>query len=379
MKPKILFYMQHLLGIGHAVRASRIASALAREVFDVDLVCGGPLIAGLDSGRAKIIALPPVSAGALGFSDLVDAQGLALTPAAKTARCALLLAHFERQKPDIVLIEAFPFGRRQMRFELLPLLEHARNAYPRPLIASSVRDILQAGQRPGRAESYAELVERFFDLVLVHGDPALADFAASFALADRISGWIKYTGMIGPEAMAAHHTHDVIVSAGGGAVGEKLIRAGLAARPLSRLHAASWLVVTGPNVSGGLAAELAQIQNPAIGIARFLADLPQRLGGAKLSISQAGYNTVADLLAARCRAVLVPYAAQGETEQSQRAALMGARGLASVIAEDGLDAAGMARAIDLALDLPERRLDIDMDGAQRSVTLLQEALQAHRN
>ena len=379
MKPKILFYMQHLLGIGHVVRASRIASALAHEVFDVDLVCGGPLIAGLDAGRAKMIALPPVSAGVSGFSDLVDAQGLALTPAAKAARCALLLAHFERQKPDIVLIEAFPFGRRQMRFELMPLLERARDAKPRPLIASSVRDILQAEHRPGRAESYAELVERFFDLVLVHGDPALADFSASFALADRISGVITYTGMVGPGAMATHHTHDVIVSAGGGAVGEKLIRAALAARPLSRLHAASWLVVTGPNVSGGLAAELAQIQNPALTIARFLPDLPQRLCGAKLSISQAGYNTIADVLAARCRAVLVPYAAQGETEQSQRATLMGARGLASVVAEEALDAAGLARAIDAALDLPEQRPGIDLKGAQHCVTILQAALQAHRN
>ena len=379
MKPKILFYMQHLLGIGHVVRASRIASALARDVFDVDLVCGGPLIAGLDAGRAKIIALPPVSAGALGFSDLVDAQGQALTPAAKAARCALLLAHFERQKPDIVLTEAFPFGRRQMRFELVPLLEHARNAHPRPLIASSVRDILQAEHRPGRAESYAELVERFFDLVLVHGDPSLAGFSASFALAGRISGVVKYTGMVGPEPMAAHRTHDVIVSAGGGAVGEQLIRAALAARPLSRLHAASWLVVTGPNVSGGLAADLAQIRDPGVSIARFLPDLPQRLGGAELSISQAGYNTVADVLAARCRAVLVPYAAQGETEQSQRAALMGARGLASVVAEEGLDAAGMAQAIELALDLPEQRPAIDMNGAQRCVTILRDGLQAHRN
>ena len=379
MKPKILFYMQHLLGIGHVVRASRIASALARTVFDVDLVCGGPLIAGLDVGLAKIIALPPVSAGVSGFSDLVDGQGLALTPAAKAARCATLLAHFERQKPDIVLIEAFPFGRRQMSFELVPLLERACGAKPRPLVVSSVRDILQAESRPGRAESYAELAERFFDLVLVHGDPQLAGFAASFALADRISGLTRYTGMVGPEAMAAHRTHDVIVSAGGGAVGEKLIRAALAARPLSRLKAASWLVVAGPNVSAGLAADLAQIQNPAIAIARFLPDLPQRLGGARLSISQAGYNTVADLLAARCRAVLVPYAAQGETEQSQRAALMGARGLASVVAEAGLDAAGLARAMDVALDLPEQRPEIDLNGAQHSVTLLQQALQAHRN
>jgi predicted glycosyltransferase len=40
------------------------------------------------------------------------------------------------------VIELFPFGRRQMRFELLPLLEAARARSPRPWIISSVRDVL---------------------------------------------------------------------------------------------------------------------------------------------------------------------------------------------------------------------------------------------
>ena len=379
MRPKILFYMQHLLGIGHVVRATRIARALAEDVFEVDLVCGGPVIAGLDAGKARLVALPPVSAGAGGFSDLVDARGTPLTELAKAARCALLLAHFARQRPDIVLIEAFPFGRRQMRFELLPLLEAAWNTSPRPLIASSVRDILQQEKRPGRAESYADLVERCFDMILVHGDPALADFGATFPLASRIAAQIKYTGMVGPGTLPpASERHDVIVSAGGGAVGERLILAALAARPLSLLHAATWLVVTGPNVSEDLTAALAQIDDPAVTIARFLPDLPQRLATAQLSISQAGYNTVADLLAARCRAVLVPYAAGGETEQGQRAALMQARGLATVIAEDGIDAAGLALAIAAALDLPDQRPAIDLNGASRTAAILALALQAHR-
>ncbi len=49
---------------------------------------------------------------------------------------------------------------------------------------------------------------------------------------------------------------------------------------------------------------------------------------ADVSVSQAGYNTVADMLVARCRAVLIPYAQDGETEQSDRAGLLEARGAA---------------------------------------------------
>ena len=371
---KVMFYVQHLLGIGHVVRAVRVARALAEAGFEVSLVCGGPAIPGLDTGGARLVQLPPVSAAPGGFSELVDGFGAPLTEAGKAARCAALLALFDQMAPDILLIEAFPFGRRQMRFELLPLLERARNARPRPLIAASVRDILQQERRPGRAESYAELVEQYFDLVLVHSDPALAPFSASFALADRIADKIRYTGMVGPGLVAAaSEKHDVIVSAGGGAVGEGVIRSALAARPLSSLADGRWLVVTGPNVSGALAGELAGLKDPGLTLARFLPDLPARLMQARLSISQAGYNTVADILNARCACVLVPFAAGGETEQTQRAAVMQARGLAAVVDETALDAAAMVRAMERALGLTGRG-GVALDGAARTAAILAASL-----
>ena len=374
MTRRVLFYVQHLLGIGHFVRAMRIARALAAGPFEVDLVMGGSPVAGLDAGRARLVQLPPVRAGAGGFSELVDADGALLTEAAKAMRRDALLAHFDAFAPDILLIEAFPFGRRQMRFELLPLLERAHGRAARPLIACSVRDILQQERRPGRAENYCDLVERWFDLVLVHGDPALAAFGESFALADRISGKTRYTGLVGPGVLErAAEVHDVIVSAGGGAVGHDLIRAALRAKPLTRLADARWLVATGPNATDGFVREL---EAPGVTVARFLPDLPQRMMNAQVSISQAGYNTVADLLAARCKAVLVPYSAGGETEQTQRAGLMERRGLA-VVAQ--ADAVSLARAVDAVLDVPEAFAGIETDGARRTGEILSEILTSARS
>ena len=98
----------------------------------------------------------------------------------------------------MVLIEAFPFGRRPMRFELIPLLERAANAAHRPLIACSVRDILQE-VRPERQEETVALVKRFFDLVLVHGDPNVFALSDSFPAASAFEDRIWYTGMVGPD------------------------------------------------------------------------------------------------------------------------------------------------------------------------------------
>ena len=39
--PRVLFYVQHLLGIGHLARASRVANALVESGFAVTMVTGG--------------------------------------------------------------------------------------------------------------------------------------------------------------------------------------------------------------------------------------------------------------------------------------------------------------------------------------------------
>jgi predicted glycosyltransferase len=377
-RPRLLFYVQHLLGIGHLVRGSRLAKAMAEGPFEVTVVIGGPLPPNLDFGAARIICLPPVKAGSGGFADLVTPEGDIFGPEARAARRDLLLGHTEALRPDILLIEAFPFGRRPMRFELLPLLESVKAWSRPPLIAASLRDILQESRKPSRNAETVDLVRRSFDLVIVHGDPGLSRLEDSFPLAGEIADKIVYSGLVGPSRNAPPSTEhfDVIVSVGGGAVGASLIDKALAARPLSRMAEASWLVLTGPNGLGsnGMAAV------PGVTLRAFEPDLPARLRQAKLSISQAGYNTVADLLSGPdCRAVLVPYAAAGETEQRRRAALLQQRQWAVVVEEASLDPQRLAAAVDRALDLPARRSTFDFDGAIETGRILEERLRRRRN
>ena len=150
--PRVLFYVQHLLGIGHLARASRIAQALARDGFEVTMVTGGLPVPGFPGPGVAHVALPAIAAGAEGFADLVDEAGRPIDDAFKAERRDLLLDTYRAIAPDVVLIEAFPFGRRQVRFELLPLLDAIHARPHRPLVLSSVRDILQENRKPGRIE-----------------------------------------------------------------------------------------------------------------------------------------------------------------------------------------------------------------------------------
>lgn len=374
MTPRVLFYVQHLLGVGHLARASRVAEALAEDGFDVTVVTGGPPVPGFPAPGVAQACLPPVTSADEGFSGLVDVEGKPVDKAFEERRRDLLLKLFRDIAPDILLVEAFPFGRRQMRFELLPLLAAAASL-PRPLIACSIRDILQERVKPGRNEETAALVQRYFDLVLVHGDPRFARLEETFPLAGMIADKVAYTGLVAPHAAApSGERFDIVVSAGGGAAGRALVAAAVEAAALLD-PAARWYLVTGPNLSKA-AYEVAVASAPEnMTVCRFRGDFGALLAAARLSVSQAGYNTVSDVLRAGCRSVLVPFAAGGETEQSFRAARLAELGLATVLPEDNLSGWTLAGAVDAALAGPwSGEHPLALDGAKRSAELLRDAL-----
>jgi predicted glycosyltransferase len=372
---RVFFYVQNLLGVGHIFRALRISRALVEDGFEVDLVLGGRPIPGLDTGPQRIVQLPAISAGPGGFGDLIGPHGRPLDEAGKRARRDALFSAFEATRPDIVLIEAYPFGRRQMRFELEPLLETVAAMGSRPLVVSSIRDILQEQKKPGRNEEAVATLRRHFDHVIVHGDPALVRLEGTFPLAGAIADMTSYSGMVAPAPLAGRRTSDprygAVVSVGGGAVGRAVLEVALRAKPRTTLSGARWLAITGTNLAGSDAAAIKELAvRNEVEIARFVPDLPQVLAAARLSISQAGYNSVADILRAGTRAVLVPFAAAGETEQTRRASLLAGRGLAVAMPEAGLDADTMAKAIERSLALAPAAGGIDLEGAPRTAQIL---------
>ena len=372
---RVFFYVQHLLGIGHIARASRIANAMAKDGFDVTVVTGGLPVPGFPAEGLKTIALPAVVASNAGFSGLADANGNPATEDFLNARRDQLLAAFADAKPDAVIIEAFPFGRRQMRFELLPLLDAIAAANPRPKLFSSVRDILQENRKAGRDAETVKLVQEHFDAVLVHGDPDFVRLEDTFPLTPEIAGKVRYTGMVAPPPAAdPAERFDIIASAGGGAVGLELIRAARdAAHSLPAEY--RWLLISGPNLPE---ADFQSLQDDApanVTLVRFRKDFPSLLKGAKVSISQAGYNTVGDLLRTDCRAILIPFVAGGETEQTVRAERLKAMGLAGILPETGLTAAHVAAAVAEAMDAPPRKAaTLDLAGAETTAAIIRTML-----
>jgi predicted glycosyltransferase len=377
--PRVLFYVQHLLGIGHIRRASLIVKAMTAAGLDVTLVSGGEPLETMDIGRARLIQLAPVRAGDARFSVLVDEHGKPIDDAWKAARRERLLSVFHETAPHVLLMEMYPFGRRKMAFELLPLLDAARAARPRPCIATSVRDILVRKDKASRNAEMASIAERYLDLVLIHGDPKLVPFEATFLEAERIKERLRYTGYVvpefdGPRGPSAPGHGEVIVSTGSGAVGPPLLQAVIDARRLTSVRDRTWRLITGPNFPRDAEAALAANAPAGVVVERFRTDFLTLLANAELSISRAGYNTVMDLIRTRTRAVVIPFDEDEETEQALRARLLAERGALHVVPAAELSPARIAQAVEAALNgPPPAALGLDADGAARTAALVRDA------
>ncbi|MET4805718.1 glycosyltransferase [Limibacillus sp. MBR-115] len=386
MKPKVLLYVQHLLGIGHLKRAALLARGMTDAGFHVVFVSGGEPHSGLDLGAAEPIQLAPCHVRDESFQ-LLDETGTPVSADWQQRRRDHLLSILQEARPDVLLVELFPFGRRQMRFELLPLLEAAREQDPSPLVFCSVRDILSKIPSPERQAWIVDVLGKCFDGVLVHGDRSFIPFDATFPATHLLESKLHYTGYVTTTTAAGSATGagrgEVLVSTGGGAVAGPLLEAALAARPLTSLATAPWRLLAGRNFPEESFQRLRKQALETAGgviLERARPDFQQLLANCLLSISQAGYNTTLEVLAAGPRAVLVPYAAGEEGEQSLRAALLAKQGLLTVVEESGLSGTTLAAGIEMELRRPriETAFDLDLEGAAHSASVIRQALDAKR-
>jgi len=101
-KSRILFYVQHLLGIGHLVRSVRICQALAKAGCDVTIVTGGLPVPGLPPEGIKHVQLPAIAVRDGDFSAIVDADNQLIDDEFRTSRCQQLLDTYRSIEPDLV-------------------------------------------------------------------------------------------------------------------------------------------------------------------------------------------------------------------------------------------------------------------------------------
>ena len=431
MSGTVLISVTHLLGSGHLVRAAHLARALAENGFHVTLASGGMPLRAMEAEPFAFVQLPPVKVEGVDFRNLLDEDGRPIEASRRVERLELLVDLASSLRPDVVITEHFPFGRRQLAEEFLGLIAAVKAANPKALVLASIRDVLVTPRADRITEAHARLAQ-WFDGVLVHGDAAFLPLEVSWPVAPELAGRLHYTGYMAPPGTRpalrsagkgaknplpegegrvrgrpldafgerspqsplgdrlagpgadtspqplslqergsprpdgmGEESSEIIVSGGGSGAGLPLFRLCLDA---ARLHPSRpWRILAGRGLSEPDFTALRQSASPNVIVERARPDFPDLLAACALSISQAGYNTVLDLLAAGCPAIVIPFDAGAETEQAVRAEAMGRAGLARCLRQSGDDAAtpaGLAAAIEAALAAgPPSAPSIARDGA----------------
>ena len=378
---KIVFYCQHILGIGHFFRTREICEKL--KAHDVVLVTGGdrpdiPL-----PEHVRELRLPGLMMDE-DFKNMFSTEEGKSIDAVKKERRNMLFRLFEEMSPDVFMTELYPFGRKAFRFELDPLLERIRERSLRPCrVVCSLRDVLVEKENAASHEGRViKLLNRYFDTLLVHSDPRFIKLEATFSRLDDISIPIVYTGFVTPKpapgsgkALRAkldigHNDRFVVASTGGGKVGGELLAA--VVKAVVRLPGGCRLqVFTGPFLDQESFFGLKSFESPVIRVDRFTPEFLSFLDAADVSVSMAGYNTSMNLMAAGTPALVWPFAQN--REQRLRAESLAKLGGLRILSNKDLYPERLAGLMMRMLDEKKKPAsEIDLNGAENTAAWISE-------
>lgn len=404
---KIVHYCQHVLGMGHFFRSLEIDKALCEH--DVTLVTGGTPVEISLPPHVHHEMLPPLMMDA-NFSQFFCGENSDHSPEItieqiKQKRAAKLHTLLEKIRPDIFLVELFPFGRKQFSFELLPVLKHgARGDFGPMRSLCSLRDILvEKSNQFAFEKRVLSLLNPLFHGVLVHTDPNVITLEETFSRVQDITIPILNTGYISPQpslelrqASCEHAQKNktqirqniwrqvgtkspppsevplIIASAGSGSVGYSLLSKTIAASAnLQKSIEHTLVAFTGPFMTQDEKDAIRQeaVAHPHIFVTEFAENFVTILAAADLSISMGGYNTTMNLLAAGTFGLVLPF--DQNREQRMRSERLAKLGALEVLSQEDLSPKSFAQKIMKSLSTPSTPHAIDIHGAPQSAALIE--------
>ena len=368
---KVLFYCQHLLGVGHLTRSLNVCEKLVGQ-FEVSFVQGGT-----DIGKTiehphfyHHFLLPLVMDEKSG--SLTSVKDLPLNEVWKQRQQQL--HEIAQNDFHAIIVELYPFGRKAFGSEVKNFIKRLKNKNSKIQVICSLRDILVEKKNWNERQlKIIDVVNEYFDSILVHSDDRYIPLSLTFSRADDIRNKLHYTGFIseGASKPSCQRKRQVLVSIGGGIVGDDLVRGALdAARLLPEVH---FVFIKSPNMSESIRRVLTEIKLHNILVIDFSSRYQELLQESQLSISLAGYNTMMNLLATKTFGLIFPY--QKSSEQKLRTRIFSEKDIIFNLLPTDLSGERLAQLISENIDRSDwSHLDIHLDGAQYTADWLNQYL-----
>ena len=379
---KIIFYCQYVFGIGHLFRSLELVRALSNH--DVALVVGGPEVEIDLPDHVELVRLPALYMDEK-YTTLIPANPEWGVAQIQHQRKEILFALFEQFRPDIFIVELFPFGRTIFGFELLPVLKAIRKGVLGAVKSvCSLRDVLVEKRDPIEYEERVlHNLDELFDFLLIHSDGEFLSLDETFSRSNEINIPIFYTGFVTKkpargsskkirETLGISPEEKLIVaSAGGGRSGYRLLSSVVDACHLLRDSISVELeVFSGPFMDNNAFTQITAKSGPGINVTRFTKHFLDYLQTADLSVSMAGYNTCMNILTTKVPALVWPFS--GDQEQGLRAERLSRLGAMTVLNDEDLRPERLAAMIGQGLaGKSQPSVSIDLNGAVNTANWLE--------
>ncbi len=391
----VAMYSPENIGLGHLRRNILVAhELLARDPnCNILLFANSPVAPFFKTpeqmDHVKLPSARKLAAGDWGPARLRIGKGQLRAMRADLLKSALL-----QFRPDLFLVDHMPAG---VLGELQPALKALKHEQANCFTVLGLRDILDAPAATARAwerEGARDALRHYYDRILIYGSEEMFPTSHAYDLPVPPAG-LHYCGYLVDESrlkparevragLGIGSERFVFVSAGGGNDGEQIMRTYVdAIRWLGPRADFFTLIAVGANAPPTLTGEIeAAARDLPIRVVPFVQDSPSHIAAADLVVCMAGYNTVAEVLHLKKKALVVPRSGPS-AEQRIRATLLAERRLIDVLDPDELTPTRMAERLEADLgrsDLPAAsgapRLDGAGVAAERLLELLREGAYA---
>lgn len=365
MRKKVLLYSQHLSGTGHFVRMFEIASNLA-ENCDIYLIDGGRFIPRKKPQfDFKIINISPIfrQEGNLKSVENRHIDQIMLE------RKQILLELIENIKPDVIIIEHFPFSKWILFDEITNFIKKSKSININVKIICSIRDIpINTCDEPAQdyQEKVTQILEQYFDLILIHSDPDLICLENYIPWLNNLKIPFVYTGYISEKLNinSLNNKQNLILVSLGGLNNRNLILTCAKAWHNLNLDNYKMLIFAPLFISETeflqVTTEIKNI-NDNIEFKPFTNNFINYLSQARLSISQAGYNTCMNILETCTPNILIPN--QKMSDQIMRSQRLAELNLTTYLDVNNLNIENLSHHIINSLKQEQLNHNINLGGA----------------
>lgn len=377
VRPEAFIVFQYSTGVGHLARCSTIAKALS-SISHVTMFSGGAPIEGYSAPPGvDFVQLPAIRWDLAPDWVPVPVDPRFTMSEIRRMRSELLVQSYLRIKPEIVIVEYFPFEPKRFGETLNELFEVINKEEKRPVVICSIRTYPRVSAADTDPAWINEQLRKNFSGVLHHTDAKLFPLTS---LGTYIQSALRgvpvwQTGFIRRPLPRMEHdrpSKGLLLTIGGNTLGGKLLGRWIHAARSGSPDLFPISAVCGPLMDAEDRKNIHAERGPKIDVYDWVENMDELICSSRAVVCLGGYNTLVEALSLKKPVLAFPNSALGD--QTLQVNTLQAQGM--LLKGDSSQSDNeMTALMNQLLNFHPRRL-IDFNGTERSVEIVKQLLDA---